>query len=170
VNPVTALPDAVMLAFQRLAESPPETPNWSRTVRLAVDYALRVAGPADADAFAYNCYVLGQLQACDPVGDPPATCTAHTAAQQAGPQHASAFSVLGQLRDTQATLREHGLDVQDLPRAAWDVLQQAARGERIADEEALDIVLDQARRLTSQLSLRAIVLPLSDARPATQIC
>jgi hypothetical protein len=166
---MTALPDSVTAAFKRLAANPPEVPDWPRAVRIAVDYALRVSGPTgDADSFAYSCFVLGELQARDPLGDPPATCTAHTAAQQAGPQHATAFSVLGQLRDTQATLREHGLDVQDLPRAAWDVLQQAARGEPIADEEALDIVLDQARRLTSQLSLRAIELPLSDAATAQE--
>jgi hypothetical protein len=163
---MTALPDAVMAAFQRLGENPPDVPDWSRSVRIGVDYALRVAGPADADSFAYSCYVLGQLQARDPPGDPPATCTAHAAAQQAGPQHATAFSVLGQLRDTQDTLRQHGHDVQDLPEAAWSVLQQAARGEPIADEEALEVVLHQAYRLASQLGMRAIVLPLSDATTA----
>jgi hypothetical protein len=59
-------------AFARLDPATP-VPPWPRSVRIGVDYSLRVTGmnPAtdrDADSLAYACFVLGNLAECDPPG------------------------------------------------------------------------------------------------------
>ena len=98
------------------------------------------------------------MEAADPEGDPPATCTAHDKAERAGPECGEAFDLLGRLRDAQDALRKHGYEVPDMPDEAWRVLQRAARGERV-QAATLRPVLHQGQLLADQLSLQVLRLP-----------
>jgi hypothetical protein len=114
----------------------------------------------DADAFAWMAVVLGSLQERDPPGDPPATCVAHEKASRAGPAYGQAFQLLGSLRDCSHELTERGKHVVALPTAAMKVLQQAARGERVADQAELETVLQAGELLSQQLAMRVLTLSL----------
>ena len=64
----------VETAFARLDPATPVPPR-PRSVRIGVDYSLRVSGmdpqtDAEADSLAYACFVLGNLAKRDPPGDP----------------------------------------------------------------------------------------------------
>jgi hypothetical protein len=124
-----------------------------RAVRLGVNYALRVAGPTgDPAVFAHHCFAEGvRRHRDDAPGDPPPDCVARAAAERAGPLHARAFEVLGQLRDSSELLRRAGEGVLALPRSAEKLIQTAARGERI-DTPRLGLALEQADRLIQRLS------------------
>lgn len=104
---------------------------------LGIDYPLQVIADADieterdADARAYICYVLGNLQERDPPGDPPASCAAYDHAAKAGPAYSRAFNLLGTIRDYSARLVELGESVPCLPKPAMQALQRAARGELV---------------------------------------
>ncbi len=145
-------------AFDRLAANPPPIPSWPRCVRIGVDYPLRVSADdiktdADADAHAYACYVLGNLQARDPKGDPPATCAAQARAEKAGLAYSRAYHLLMAIRDATDEWAARGRpNAPALPDAALRILQRAARGERVADTAKLALVLDAAEQLSDRLS------------------
>jgi hypothetical protein len=101
-------------AFARLDPATP-VPPWPRSVRIGVDYSLRVTGmnPAtdrEADSLAYACFVLGNLGE----RDPPATVTAQERAQRAGADCARAFDLLAQIRDGSAEWARRGWAVPTL--------------------------------------------------------
>jgi hypothetical protein len=88
--PKTATPLSRRLeaAFVRLDPATP-VPPWPRSVRIGVDYSLRVTGmnPAtdrEADSLAYACFALGNLAERDPKGDPPASSAAQERARRGG--------------------------------------------------------------------------------------
>jgi hypothetical protein len=151
------LPERLMAAFDRLAKAPPPIPDWPRSVRLGVDYPLQVTAgtietDGDADAHAYACYVLGNLQKRDPKGDPPASCAAYARAENAGLDHVRAFILLLAIRDGTDEWRARGRpNAPALPDATLRILQRAARGERVADTAKLALVLDAADQLSARL-------------------
>jgi hypothetical protein len=162
------LPARLMRAFDRLnaAANKIEMPEWPRSVRIGIDYALRISiaainSDAEADSFARQCVILGELAAADPPGDPPPTCAAQERAERAGPLHARAFAALGLIRDATAALSRRGDDVGELPAAAMRLLQRGARGER-CDEAALALVLRAAENLAHRLGHRLLA---ADAVP-----
>jgi hypothetical protein len=154
----------LMAAFDRLAKAPPPIPYWPRSVRIGVDYPLRVCADAietdeDADAHAYACYVLGNLQARDPKGDPPASCAAYDRAAKAGADYLRAYNLLLAIRDgtDEWAARGHP-QAPALPDATLRILQRAARGERVGETVKLALVLDAAEQLSEQLApLSALV-------------
>jgi hypothetical protein len=159
------LPAHLIRAFERLAKRghTPEPPPWGRTVRLAVDYSLRVTiagiqSDAAADAIATTCIRLAQLEKRDPRGDPPATCTAHEKARQAGPDYGRAFDLLGHIRDGSAEWIRHGWAFSALAPASMKILQRAARGERVREAE-LASVLEAAEHVTHELGRRLLTQP-----------
>jgi hypothetical protein len=147
-----------MAAFDRLAKAPPPIPNWPRSVRIGVDYPLQVTAGSietdrDADAHAYACYVLGNLQKRDPKGDPPATCAAQARAERAGPDYSRAHHLLMAIRDATDEWAARGRpNAPALPDATLRILQRAACGERVADAAKLALVLDAAEQLSERLS------------------
>jgi hypothetical protein len=167
------LPVGVLAAFDRLAEihadSPLKLPSWGRSVRIGVDYALRVSVPdqdANAqvcDSWAWACLVLGNATKADEArGDPPATCAGLDAAQRAGPDNARAFELLNQVRDCADAWARKGWPAPALPDASMAVLQRAARGERVNAAENLPAVLDAAQDLAGRLTYPL----LREPRPA----
>jgi hypothetical protein len=140
-------------AIVGLAGREAEVPYMPRAVRIGIDYALRVAGPTrDPAVFAHHCFAEGvRRHRDDAPGDPPPDCEARAEAERAGPLHARAFEVLGQLRDSSELLRRAGESVLALPRSAEKLIQTAARGERV-DTARLELALEQADRLTRRLS------------------
>jgi hypothetical protein len=153
------IPPRLRRAFERM-QDPGPVPAWPRSVRLGIDYSLRVgiadiSTDADADSFAWNCVMLGQLQQRDPPGDPPATCTALEQAERAGPEHARAFHLLGAIRDNSTTLAASGMAVRALPERAMRLLQTAARAEPVPEPVLLE-VLDAAQALADQLGFAVL--------------
>ncbi len=141
-------------AFARLDPATP-VPSWPRAVRIGVDYSLRVTGmdpqtDAEADSIAYACFVLGNLAERDPKGDPPATGTAQDRAQRAGADYARAFNALDQIRDGAVEWARRGWAVPTLAPHTIKVLQRAARGERVRDDQ-LGAVLEAAEHVASEL-------------------
>jgi hypothetical protein len=60
--PTDHLPARLMRAFERLDPATITVPDWPRSVRIGIDYALRVTGvnpttDHEADSLAYVCYV-----------------------------------------------------------------------------------------------------------------
>jgi hypothetical protein len=155
----------LMAAFDRLAKGPPPIPNWPRCVRIGVDYPVQVTAndietDQQADAFAYACYVLGNLRARDPKGDPGADCTAQAQAEKAGPDYSRAYHLLMAIRDATDEWAARGRpDAPALPDATLRILQRAARGERVADAGKLALVLDAAEQLSVRLS-RPLLSPV----------
>ena len=146
-------------AFARLDPATP-VPPWPRAVRIGVDYSLRVTGmdpqtDAEADSIAYACFVLGNLAERDPKGDPPATGTAQDRAQRAGADYARAFNALARIRDGSAEWARRGWAVPTLAPHTIKVLQRAARGERIRDDQ-LGAVLEAAEHVASELGNRLL--------------
>jgi hypothetical protein len=146
-------------AFARLDPATP-VPPWPRSVRIGVDYSLRVSGmnPAterEADTLAYMCFVLGNLAEHDPPGDPPATVAAQERAQRAGVDCARAFDVLAQIRDGSAEWARRGWAVPTLADRTMRVLQQAARGGRVREAE-LASVLEAAEHVARELGSRLL--------------
>jgi hypothetical protein len=148
----------LMAAFDRLAKAPPPIPYWPRCVRIGVDYPLQVTAGSidtdrDADAHAYACYVLGNLQKRDPKGDPPATCAAQARAEKAGLAYSRAYHLLMAIRDATDEWAARGRpNAPALPNTTLRILQRAARGERVADVAKLALVLDAAEQLSERLS------------------
>jgi len=147
------------LAAARSGGTAPKLPVWSRSVRLGVDYAVRLAIPdrdasAEAcDSWAWACMVLGNAAAADKErGDPPATCEAREVAHRAGPDHARAFELLDQVRDGSDAWAARGWATPALPAASMAILQRAARGERVKASDDLEGVLAGAQALASQLA------------------
>jgi hypothetical protein len=154
------LPRRVMAAFDRLAAGGGvgELPQWGRSIRIGVDYTLRVALPdanssAEAcDSFAWTCTVLSNWAQRDlERGDPVANCSAQAHAANAGPLHAQAFSLLDMIRDCTDAWIAEGRTYPALPAAQMKVLQAAARGERVNEAELLP-VLTKAEELAAILS------------------
>ena len=146
-------------AFARLDPTMP-VPDWPRAVRIGVDYSLRVVGmnpetDEEADSLARMCFILGHLQHRDPKGDPPATCTAHDHAARAGADCARAFDLLSQLRDDSAAWARHGWPVPTLAPDTIKILQRAARGERVREEQLLS-VLEAAEYVAGELGMRLL--------------
>jgi hypothetical protein len=138
-----------------------EAPSWPRSVRIAVDYALRVAisdvgdmKEAEAASYARMCCTLGALQARDPPGDPPATCSAQETAANAGKDYGRAVELLGHIRDSSARMLSRGVPVQALPAPTMRLMQRAARGESVSDDD-LKGVLEAAQRLQDRLGFPA---------------
>lgn len=153
----TDLPERLLQAFARL-DPKTEIPNWPRCVRLGIDYSVHAAGfnpenDADADATAYTCFVLGNLQRRDPPGDPPARCDAYNRAEKTGPDYLRAYSLLMAIRDATDAWASRGQpNAPALPNATLRILQRAARGERVGDAAKLGLVLDAAEQLSARLS------------------
>jgi hypothetical protein len=146
-------------AFARLDPATP-VPPWSRSVRIGIDYSLRVTGmnPAtdrEADALAHMCFVLGNLAERDPPGDPPATVTAQERARRGGADCARAFDVLGQLRDGSAEWARRGWAVPTLADHTMRILQRAARGDHVR-EDVLVPVLEAADHVAGELGSRLL--------------
>ena len=159
-GPPAHLPRRVMAAFDRLTANGGlgELPQWGRSVRIGADYALRVAMPNDSsgeeacDDFAWTCTVLGNLAKQDiERGDPVASCEAQQRAEKAGPLHAQAFSLLDTIRDCTDVWIAQGRTYPALPAAQMQVLQAAARGERVRAAE-LEPVREKAEELAGILS------------------
>lgn len=163
-KPREDLSPLLMAAFDRMAKAPLRPiPNWPRSVRIGIDYPLQVCAgdiktDRDADAHAYICYVLGNLQKRDPPGDPPASCAAYDHAAKVGPAYSRAFSLLGTIRDCSAELAEAGEPAPCLPKAAMQVLQRAARGE-LVKQHLLEETLSAAETLARQLTDRVLRAP-----------
>ena len=158
----TRLPPKLRAAFARLDPATP-VPPWPRSVRIGADYSLRVCGvdpetDTEADSTAFLCFVLGNLAAGDPPGDPPATVTAHERAERAGAGCARAFALLGQIRDGSAGWARHGWPVPTLADHTIKVLQRAARGERVRDD-VLTPVLEAAQHVAQELGMRLLAAP-----------
>jgi hypothetical protein len=159
----TPLSPRLMAAFKRLQADRTRLEkipgHYPRSVRLGMDYAMRAGGlpetDEDADSFASMALVLGTLQQRDPRGDPPATCTAHEKADRAGAAYGQAFTVLGTIRDCTHELAGLGMAVSALPAATMRVLQQAARGERVAESELAE-VLAAAQQLVDTLVMQVL--------------
>jgi hypothetical protein len=132
-------------------------------VRIGIDYSVRVAlsasdlKEAEADPIARICVTLGALQARDPPGDPPATCAARDLAANSGSDYERAFELLGVMRDSSAALLGRGIPVPALPAPTMQLLQQAPRGEPVADTE-LRSVLEAAQRLQDRLGFPVLTL------------
>jgi hypothetical protein len=169
-KPAPPLSRRLEAAFARLDPATP-VPPWPRSVRIGVDYSLRASGmdpvtDAEADSLAYTCFVLGNLAKRDPKGDPPATCTAQDRAARAGADCASAFDVLGQLRDASADWAHRGWAVPTLAPLTTRILQRAARGERVRDD-VLAPVLEAAQHVAGQLGQRLLAAyPINTAHLA----
>jgi hypothetical protein len=132
-------------AFARLDPATP-VPPWPRSVRIGVDYSLRVSGmnpktEREADSLAYACFVLGNLVERDPPGDPPATVTAQEHAGRAGADCARAFDLLAQIHDGSADWARRGWAVPTLADHTMRILQRAARGERVREAELTSVPL-----------------------------
>jgi hypothetical protein len=157
-----------MRAFDRLnrrleAGEKLEFPSWPRSVRIGIDYALRAGGfdpqtDEAADADAWTCFILGQLQHRDPKGDPPATCAAHDHAHRAGADYGQAYDLLGQIRDGSAEWANRGWPVPTLADDTTKILQRAARGERVRDD-VLGPVLEAAEHVAHELGMRLLATP-----------
>jgi hypothetical protein len=163
-KPAPPLSRRLQAAFARLDPATP-VPSWPRSVRIGVDYSLRVSSmdPAtdrEADSLAYACFVLGNLAERDPEGDPPATVAAQERARRGGADCARAFDVLAQIRDGSAEWARHGWAVPTLADHTMRILQKAARGERVPQNE-LAPVLEAAEHVAGQLGSRL----LSATRP-----
>ena len=165
----------LMQAFDRLsrrleAGEKLKIPSWPRSVRLGIDYALRVSGmdpatDAEADSTAWTCMMLCNLAKRDPPGDPPATCAAHDHAARAGADYARAFDLLAQIRDNSAALLAYGEAIPSLPAKPLKLLQAAASGQRLR-AEVLEEVLGAAQELADQLGMRVLRLPTFGDGPA----
>ena len=158
-KPAPPLSRRLEAAFARLDPATP-VPSWPRAVRIGVDYSLRVTDmnpvtDAEADSIAYACFVLGNLAEGDPKGDPPATGTAQDRAQRAGADYARAFDLLGQLRDGSAEWARREWAVPTLAPHTMRILQRAARGERVRDDQ-LGAVLEAAAHVASELGNRLL--------------
>jgi hypothetical protein len=166
--PTDHLPARLMRAFERLDPATP-VPDWPRSVRIGVDYSLRVTGmdpqtDAEADSLAYTCFVLGNLAKRDPPGDPPATVTAQERAARGGAGCARAFDVLGQVRDGSAEWARRGWPVPTLADRTTRILQRAARGEHV-QEDVLTSVLEAAEHVAQELGWRLLAAdPVDTAR------
>jgi hypothetical protein len=146
-------------AFARLDPATP-VPPWPRSVRIGVDYSLRVTGmnPAtdrEADSLAYACFVLGTLAERDPPGDPPATVAAQERARRSGSDHVRAFDVLAQIRDGSAEWARHDWAVPTLAPHTMRILQRAARGEHVP-QDVLAPVLAAAEHVARELGSRLL--------------
>jgi hypothetical protein len=153
-------------AFARLDQAPP-VPDWPRSVRIGVDYSLRVSGmdpqpDREADSLAYACFVLGHLAERDPKGDPPATVTAQEHATRAGADCARAFDLLGQIRDGSAGWAHHGRPIPTLALQTIRILQRAARGERVRGDTLIP-VLEAVEHVASELGRRLLAAELIDS-------
>ena len=164
---VSPLSRRLEAAFARLDPATP-VPPWPRAVWIGVDYSLRVTGmnPAterEADTLAYMCFVLGNLAEHDPPGDPPATVTAQERAQRAGADCATAFDLLGRVRDAAAEWARRGWAVPTLAEHTMRILQRAARGERVR-EDVVAQVLAAAEHVAGELGSRLLaVYPIDTA-------
>ena len=135
-----------------------ELPQWGRSIRIGVDYAVRIGMPGEdasaeaCDSWAWICCVLGNLAQKDlERGDPMASCEAQEHAAKAGPLNTEAFSLLDQIRDCTDHWIRQGRTYPALPAAQMKVLQAAARGKQVSEEE-LAPVLKKAQELTGILS------------------
>ena len=125
-------------------------------MRIGVDYSLRATGmnPAterEADALAYACFVLGNLAE----HDPPATVTAQERAQRAGADCATAFGLLGRVRDAAVEWARRGWAVPTLAEHTMRILQRAARREHVR-EDVLAPVLAAAEHVAGELGSRLL--------------
>ena len=116
---------------------------------------MNPATDREADSLAYTCFVLGNLAERDPPGDPPATVTAQERARRGGADCARAFDVLGQLRDGSAEWARREWAVPTLAEHTMRILQRAARGERVRDDQ-LGAVLEAAEHVAGELGNRLL--------------
>ena len=148
----------VLAAFDRLAAvgGIGELPQWPRSVRIGIDYSLRVAAPnasssaADCDNFAWTAMVLANLAQRDlERGDPPATDEARQHAGALGPDYERAYTLLDTIRDCEMELA--GQAIPALAPPAMQILQRAARGEPVSPPR-LQEILRAADRVSEELT------------------